>query len=228
MQNTGTAYLRCDRSGRKLLRVLKEPFFPLESIVRNVHLLAKEPGWRESPVRLRKQRLADLLRERAAFFLEVKRRSGAHPEWSGGEPPDGYEDPDEYCDRCGGCCETAHVLADFPESSGVPERWREIAGSGLGADHRFCPFLWEQRRGGGAFCSVYAVRPLPCRRFEKEECEFLKADREFLRLRRQAASRRLLVAPAKRSGSGCPRVRRSRRSGIRVAGRERSRGRRHR
>lgn len=165
--------------------------FPFSFSVRNLMLLETEPRWTQKSPRLKRIKILRLLRERSRFFLQVHEWLESHDTGKPGTFSEGYgiqegEDDaapaDAYCTHCGGCCEIACGLPDFPAESIIPARWQRVFGEGLGEDHRFCPFLWEDRSSGGSLCSIHPWRSRPCRIFEVEECRFLLDDPEFKKL----------------------------------------------
>ncbi len=156
-------------------RALGSPCFPRVFVASNLHALASEPRWQRLPIRLRKVASLRLLLERSRFFLELaawRRRQSALSEPSGLSHTANTE-TFAYCDHCGACCEIASGLAEFPAGTPFPARWRSLFGAGLGRWHRFCPFLWEQPPMGSQ-CAIHPWRPLPCRAFEQDECDYLK------------------------------------------------------
>ncbi len=163
---------------------LNDPMFPLTFLIRNVMVLEAEVHWQRMFLHERRSALLRMLRERCYIFCEIK-------EWLSLEAklpqPDAdlsasMQKPQEnsaYCTHCGGCCEIASGLADFPEKSQFPFAWRKLFGTGLGANHRFCAFLWELNGKGLSVCSIHEWRPLPCRLFAEEECQNLMEDQDF-------------------------------------------------
>lgn len=194
-----------DASRRQLLRVLKksnghprtgsavpkavtDPSFPMSFFLRNVASLKADANWRALSPRLQKSRIRRLFRERSRFHLEVKRWKAARGELAF-QPPVGKDElADGYCNHCGWCCEICSGYPDFPPSSEITQRWKDIFGNGLGKGHRFCAFLWEWE-GGRSLCSIHPHRSNPCRVFEREECDFLMKDPE---VRDPSAKRRLI------------------------------------
>ena len=165
--------------------------FPVGYFVRNLMLLAAEPRWMQKPPRWKRIKIVRLLQERSRFFLQVHQWPDGHDTGKPDNLSEGYGNQggkddavsvDTYCIHCGGCCEIACGLPDFPSESIIPARWQRIFGEGLGEDHRFCPFLWEDRSSGGSLCSIHPWRSRPCRIFEAEECRFLLDDPEFKKL----------------------------------------------
>jgi hypothetical protein len=178
--------------GRTVFEGLMDPLFPTTFFIRNMRALENEPGWNRLPFRFRRNRLLGMLDERASFFLEIKQRLNGRyqgspssvdlfdaPSVEGGAK---LCDPSEYCTHCGGCCEIAGGLPDFPEFAAIPAQWLRAFGNGLGRGHRFCPFLWEVEGSGNSLCAVHSCRPNPCRMFERDECEFLRRDPAYIDL----------------------------------------------
>jgi hypothetical protein len=178
----GRTFGRARRSGtgvpRAVLRALADPCFPWKFMLRNLAVIAREPGWRRLPARLRRAYERRLWIQRIQFHGEIKGWLQQCPDWqppapvpqSGAAPVS----PDPYCDHCGECCEIASGLAEFVPGVLLPLPWQTIFGQGLGRWHRFCPFLWELRRSGRSLCAIHPWRPLACRAFERDECLFLK------------------------------------------------------
>lgn len=164
---------------RLILRSLAHPSFPLTFLIRNFDSLEREGFWKDRPFRVRKKLAQRLLQERAACFAEVLAAMKPKPDMaeSWGFAPE--PSPGEYCTHCGGCCEIASGLPDFPRDAPVSRRWKRLFGEGLGKGHRFCPFLLEHRGRGRSFCAIHPWRPQPCRLFGSEECAFLLGDPDF-------------------------------------------------
>ncbi|HBD07987.1 MAG TPA: hypothetical protein DCZ69_06965 [Syntrophobacteraceae bacterium] len=165
-----------NRSLRRMVQqALASPYFPWFFLVRNLQNLTSEPRWRRLPIRLREVASMRLLLERSRFFLELaawRRHQPAVLETSASFRLT-HEEALGYCDHCGACCEIASGRAQFPAVTPFPARWQGLFAAGLGRWHRFCPFLWE-RPPGGSLCAIHPWRPLACRVFEKEECDYLK------------------------------------------------------
>lgn len=163
---------------RLVLQALSSPFFPRFFMARNLWMLTTEPGWRRLPSRLRRVFTLHLLLQRSRFFLEVATWRTAHDSALVVSTVSTLTPEDTaiagYCDHCGQCCEIASGLADFPEGIRIPTHWMGVFGQGLGHWHRFCPFLWEDQLKGHSFCAIHPWRPLACRAFEEEECDYLK------------------------------------------------------
>jgi hypothetical protein len=177
-----SVWARCPGTGipRAVLRSLADPCFPWKFMLRNLAVIAHEPGWRRLPARIRRAYARRLWIQRTRFHREIKDWLQQSPDW---QPPTRVRQSgaarvsmDRYCDHCGECCEVASGLAEFLPGVLLPLRWQKIFGQGLGHWHRFCPFLWEIRRSGRSLCAVHQWRPLPCRAFERDECLFLKTD----------------------------------------------------
>ena len=186
---------------RSAPRSLNHAFFPITFFVRNVMTLTTEAAWNRASPRLQRMKIRNLLEERSKFFFEVVRWLDQHGEAKidarteeGCRAYKGKGDPpsvDSYCTHCGGCCEIASGLPDFPSESIIPARWQRMFGEGLGRGHRFCPFLREERLSGGSLCAIHSWRSHPCRVFEAEECQFLLNDPEFQKLSDTAALNRI-------------------------------------
>jgi hypothetical protein len=171
-------------SARSIGDALADPLFPFTFLLRNVRLLRLEAGWRVLSAEAKRRSLLNLLRERCGIFYEVR----GWLEQKTGESDLGKalraqsQNPAKqfgYCGHCGGCCEIAGGLADFPAGVKIPSAWIDLFGNGLGPYHRFCPFLWESGGEGLSLCAIHVWRPNPCRLFAEEECRFLLADPDF-------------------------------------------------
>jgi len=175
---------RSDATKAIISTALNDPMFPLTFLIRNVMILEAEVHWQRMFLHERRSALLSMLRERCCIFYEIK-------EWLSlqAKPPQPDADlfasmqkPQEnsvYCTHCGGCCEIASGLADFPEKTQFPPIWQKLFGTGLGVNHRFCAFLWELNGKGLSVCSIHEWRPLPCRLFAEEECQNLMEDQDF-------------------------------------------------
>lgn len=178
------------KTGRFLGIALRDPFFPITFLIRNFIVLQGE--WQKNPLpfRQRKAQMSRVFSERIHFFLETRKRGEHHRDRNSEKlllPQKETLLADHYCTHCGGCCEIASGLPEFPPEVPLPQSWREIFGNGLGQGHRFCPFLWEIRGTGRSLCAIHPWRPLPCRTFEREECEYLRKDTDFLAMKRLMA-----------------------------------------
>jgi hypothetical protein len=180
-----TALSLCYPGGERALvrRALSDPYFPVTKYWRlNAEGFAAEPASAPmSPRRLTRRMVAHLSRW-ARMFLTIRRdralvqrdgqRTGVKP---GGSPQEGLPDGD-WCDRCGSCCEIRGGAPDFPAGFTPPRRWIRYFRGDLSRDQRFCPFLLEDFASSAFVCGIYAVKPLCCWAFDREECAFLKAD----------------------------------------------------
>jgi hypothetical protein len=184
-ERTRKAILRAGRTGRtkrlshRVFSALKKPYFPLSFFIRNMLTLQGEQGWSCVAPRIWKGHLHRMLEERSRIFLEVNKwrlqklgKEGSPPQASL-PSPDSFE-RSGYCNHCGGCCEIASGLPDFPCETLIPLRWQRIFGEGLGKGHRFCAFLWEINASGRSICAIHPWRSLPCRAFEEAECTYLR------------------------------------------------------
>lgn len=170
---------------KKIIRTaLNDPMFPVTFLLRNVMVLETEARWRQLLWHERTLALRRMLEERCRIFCEIRDWLSLHGNLpqadtagfcSAGKP----QGNPNYCTHCGGCCEIASGLADFPEEVEIPAGWRELFGTGLGANHRFCAFLWELNGKGLSVCSIHEWRPRPCRLFAEEECRNLMEDQDF-------------------------------------------------
>lgn len=180
---------RRGKIGRLVLKGLADDWFPYVYFLQNVLMLRKEAGWKRLPPRVQKERIRRMLCERASIFLAVKRDLASmrygKPEYpeapaAGGGPA--AEEGASYCIHCGGCCEIASGLDDFPSESAMPPHWRRLFCDGLGKGHRFCPFLWEDTKKGRSLCPVHPWRSNPCRIFEREECDYFLNDPDYIEI----------------------------------------------
>lgn len=185
----GQAYRR-GKIGRPVLKSFADGTFPFTYFVQNVMMLRKEAGWKRLSPRLQRNLIRRMLRERTSIFAEVTRKLAEVGNGWMDAPADADEGPEgaaasediSYCIHCGGCCEIASGLGEFPPESEMPPRWRRLFSEGLGRGHRFCPFLREERATGRSLCPVHPWRSYPCRVFERDECEFFLRDPDYLEL----------------------------------------------
>jgi Fe-S-cluster containining protein len=177
-------------------RALADPLFPVTFLLRNFSSLRHEGFFEQNTPRMQKRAVLEIVQQRSLFFLKVeaflKTREDL-PVVTAFErlPQSQGEDRSGYCTHCGGCCEIASGLPEFPTEAALPKEWMRIFGAGLGRNHRFCPFLWESQ--GRSLCAIHPWRSHPCRTFEKEECDFLMRDPSFTAL----CGRKALTAAVK-------------------------------
>lgn len=190
-QRTRKAILRAAARSRRrrglssrVVEAIRNRFFPLSFFVRNILALQEEPGWRQVSPRIWRGRLHRMLEERSKIFCEVyqwrlqKQKEAQSPFQALPSSLDDLEQPSGYCSHCGGCCEIASGLPDFPLESALPLRWQRLFGDGVGKGHRFCPFLWELNASGLSLCAIHPWRSNPCRIFEEAECAYFMKDSE--------------------------------------------------
>lgn len=170
------------RQGRRLMRCLRHPLFPLYALERNLGMLLHENGTR-GPSARRASRWVTVVWERIQWFQElIGAQNGASGSKNAASALRGLNDgPDRsriesYCDHCGLCCEICSGFPDFPDPENPPDAWQFVFGQGLGYGHRFCPFLLHDRREGRSFCAIHPHRPNPCRIFEEDECLTVKTE----------------------------------------------------
>jgi Fe-S-cluster containining protein len=207
-QRTRAAILkkfRQTRMPRKIrsfaVRTMADPLFPAIFLLRNLCALQHEGSLRQSTPRKQRRLVLEVVKQRSLFFTRVKGLLKARGTLAGMNPseePHSHTDNKfAYCTHCGGCCEIASGLPEFPPEAAIPDEWMKIFGDGLGRNHRFCPFLWEAR--GKSLCSIHPWRSHPCRTFEKEECDFLLRDPAFAGLSERRAlitAVKLMIRPA--------------------------------
>lgn len=187
-EKTRKAMLRIARRTRKretgalgVICALRKRGFPLTFFVRNMLALQAESWWSHASPRLWRSRLRRMLEERSRIFLEVREWRLTRQRKEGGDaqaPPLllGASPRSGYCNHCGGCCEIASGLPDFPRQTEIPVRWQQLFGNGLGKGHRFCAFLWEIDATGLSVCAIHPWRSNPCRAFEQDECAYFMKD----------------------------------------------------
>lgn len=190
-QTARKAILRSMRKARKSGRIgpvtasaLKSRYFPIGFFIRNLLSLQQESAWNRASGRLRRKRALLILEERARIFLAVQKwiteRDGTDEWRMRFRPAFGkWSLPEGYCSHCGGCCEIASGLPDFPAGTQISLRWQRIFGDGLGKHHRFCAFLWEWDASGRSMCAIHPWRSNPCRIFDEEDCRLIMKDLEI-------------------------------------------------
>ena len=210
---------RSRRVSRVVLEGLSDSLFPATYFLHNLMALTREPWWRRLPVRIQRYRWSGMLVERCNFFLEVRKwttersdqpsnglraagcglraagkstseKTDQSSETSAQAKAQVTETPSHYCTHCGGCCEIASGLPEFPSPNPIPPSWWVAFGEGLGKGHRFCPFLWELDGSGNSVCAIHPWRPNPCRLFERDECEIVLQDADYLELSRPDSLRK--------------------------------------
>lgn len=174
---TATAYPQ--RRDRQVVRkALTNPLFPRTFFIRNILALEQEPAWQRYPLRLKRARLLQILLQRSRFFLTVKQwvqKQGLPvPATTADCAAVKAAQTDDYCNHCGECCEIASGLPQFPAPDQLPPDWQRTFAAGLGRHHRFCGFLWEAAGSARSVCAIHPWRPIPCRLFAREECDYLR------------------------------------------------------
>lgn len=75
-----------------------------------------------------------------------------------------------WCDLCGQCCVLGGTVPTSPAGVDYPAYWyHAIAGQSL-YPQPFCPFLFQANDAPLFFCSIHAIKPLACARFDRADC----------------------------------------------------------
>lgn len=181
------ALVRPGRHPAPMHKAPHHPMFPLTFLLRNVMILETEAHWQGMPPHQKRAALLSIVAERCGAFSEVHEWLDLHGKLPAinVDPPDAFHVlpyDTGHCTHCGGCCEIASGLADFPAGTEIPPAWKRLFADGLGANHRFCAFLWEANGQGLSICSIHEWRPNPCRTFAVDECRNLMEDVDFYTL----------------------------------------------
>jgi hypothetical protein len=170
----------------QIYRWMRTPHFPILFFIRNLAYLEREKWFAQKSPASKGVWAARLFLERVQCFRAVRRLIAARRGETAWEKPETRTACDlphpevDYCDHCGGCCEIASGLAEFPMESQLPKPWRECFDRGLGPGHRFCAFMWEAEQSGKSLCAIHPWRANPCRVFEADDCEIFKQDMDFI------------------------------------------------
>lgn len=165
---------------------MRQDHFPIHFFIRNLAYLEREAWFARKSPASRARWATVLFKERAQCLRDVRRLIAPHQgeaSWKRERPRmsgDVHGAESSYCDHCGGCCEIASGLPEFPGESQLPRSWRVCFGEGLGVGHRFCAFMWEGDRSGTSLCAIHPWRAGPCRVFEADDCELFKQDIDFI------------------------------------------------
>ncbi|SFM41319.1 YkgJ family cysteine cluster protein [Thermodesulforhabdus norvegica] len=161
----------------RLLGVFKRPnlrvtiahnFFPISFLMKGIVYLASQGVMLKRGKRAVK-RVEFILVERTNLFREMTAIGENTLSFT-----DSFDGEDnDYCIRCGKCCFFIAGYPDFPDNWPFPNDWKLWFSEGCGYGQVFCPFLFEENPAGKARCAVYPYRPVVCRRFGSEECEYL-------------------------------------------------------
>lgn len=190
VQKIRHSLLRCSASleppatALQVQSAVADPMFPVTFLLRNLMTLEQEPRWQNLAPSARGSGLLTMLVGRSSIFCEVRdwlrlRGAAPGPGVAAIQRAEKIEGGADYCIHCGGCCEIASGLAVFPEGMEIPAKWRRIFAEGLGPNHRFCAFLWEDGGTGLSLCAIHHWRPNPCRLFALDECRHLLSDPGF-------------------------------------------------
>lgn len=87
-----------------------------------------------------------------------------------GVPASSLEGDGGWCDLCGMCCAHAGTVPHVPPGVDYPPYWyHALAGETLWPQP-FCPFLMQTTGGTLFFCGLHPIKPLACRRFDRDDC----------------------------------------------------------
>ena len=83
----------------------------------------------------------------------------------------------QWCTLCGVCCQIGGVPPDPPADIVYPDHWLGLlAGETLG-NQQLCPFLFQFFGEPRFFCAIHHIKPISCRRFDREDCRRRLEDR---------------------------------------------------
>ena len=83
----------------------------------------------------------------------------------------------QWCTLCGVCCQIGGVPPDPPADIVYPDHWLGLlAGETLG-NQQLCPFLFQYFGEPRFFCAIHHIKPISCRRFDREDCRRRLEDR---------------------------------------------------
>ena len=83
----------------------------------------------------------------------------------------------QWCTLCSVCCQIGGVPPDPPADIVYPDHWLGLlAGETLG-NQQLCPFLFQFFGEPRFFCAIHHIKPISCRRFDREDCRRRLEDR---------------------------------------------------
>jgi hypothetical protein len=159
-----------------LKETLLDPYFPLSMLVQTI--FADVVGMRFyinkhrpdlEPVLAR-----ELLEWATAFFrIRIDLQTVFDPGTVTCIPVDGERHPlpaEQWCTLCGVCCQIGGVPSTPPPGIRYPEHWYAFLAGDTLENQQLCPFLFQYFGEERFFCSIHHVKPMACRRFDREEC----------------------------------------------------------
>lgn len=164
-----------------LTKALLDPYFPAEMIQQT--LFAHVTGMRFYIDKNRPELQPLLLRDLAQFaeaFLQIRQdlHELAYPA-PAGIPLDGRSFPipsGQWCRLCGTCCQIGGVPAVPPPGVVYPPHWRALLEGTRLDNQQLCPFLFQSPGSMHHFCSIHAIKPVPCSAFDAEDCRARQRD----------------------------------------------------
>lgn len=153
-------------------RALADPYLALTMLWRTLgrgfrgNPLHQRPRDRESP---------ELARDLMAFLelhLRVREALPGLVAWpAGGQSAEGLQGDGGWCDLCGQCCCHCGTVPTPPAGVDYPPFFHHaLAGEPLWPQP-FCPFLFQALGAPRFFCGLHPVKPLACRRFDRDDCQ---------------------------------------------------------
>lgn len=76
----------------------------------------------------------------------------------------------QWCTFCGECCRINGVNPAPPPGIVYPGHWLDYISGDTPIPSEFCVFQFEYFGLDRYFCSIHAVKPLACRKYEREHC----------------------------------------------------------
>jgi hypothetical protein len=90
---------------------------------------------------------------------------------AGGVPAGSLSGDGGWCDLCGLCCCHCGTVPAAPTGVDYPAYWYHLLAGEAAPPQPFCPFLFQTLDRPLYFCGLHPIKPLPCRQFDRADCQ---------------------------------------------------------